>query len=177
MERTQRTTCTGEQGTYSPPGFKNQIYMDENISIAEYSDADFHGLVRMSQRLFKDYEEPELVKLLNHVQNTGNYKIWLAKQGNERYVGFAVFSIRTDHVEGSDSFLTGYIESIYIEPDFRKKGVSRTIVQKGEEWCKSKGCKFIGSDTWLNDTNSRNFHKKLGFKEEEELVHFIKRLN
>jgi len=55
--------------------------------------------------------------------------------------------------------------------------VAKTLIKMGEHWLRENKCTQIGSDTWLSDTNSRNFHKKLGFWEEEELVHFLKNLD
>jgi len=33
------------------------------------------------------------------------------------------------------------------------------------------------SDTWLDEYELRAVHKKSGFREEEEMVHFLKNLN
>lgn len=61
-----------------------------------------------------------------------------------------------------------------MEPESNKMGIAKKFVQPGEEWSKENGCTQLGSDTWLTDRESREFHKKVGFWEEEVIVHFLK---
>jgi aminoglycoside 6'-N-acetyltransferase I len=102
--------------------------------------------------------------------------VLLAKSDKQVRIGFAMFSIRNDYVEGALKTPTGYLEGIYVESEYRKKGIATKLIQLGELWLKENGCTQIGSDTWLTDTGSRTFHKKMGFWEEDELVHFLKDL-
>lgn len=103
-------------------------------------------------------------------------KILISKDSGEKHIGFSIFSIRTDYVEGADKSPTGYLEGIFVEPEYRKMGIAKEFIRLGEKWCKEKGCTQIGSDTWLTDKKSREFHKKVGFWEEEEVVHFLKNI-
>ena len=77
-------------------------------------------------------------------------------------------------MEGAKKTPTGYLEGIYVEAEFRNSGIAKKLMQIGEQWLKTNNCTQIGSDTWLTDIDSRNFLKKIGFWEEEELVHFLK---
>lgn len=142
----------------------------------EFHDSDFEPFVAMATKLWKEYDRSDLRELLSGAQQRDNLRIWLAKDEDDRYVGFVIFSIRTDYVEGAVTSPTGYLEGIYVEPEFRKRGIAREFLRLGEAWCKEKGCVQLGSDTWLTDMESRTIHKKLGFREEEEVVHFLKDL-
>jgi aminoglycoside 6'-N-acetyltransferase I len=148
-----------------------------SIHYHNYSSSDFKALLAMAQKLWKDIAKGPLMDLLRQTADNRLYRILLAKSENGGSVGFAIFSIRTDYVEGAAQSPTGYLEGIYVEPEFRKHGVAKTLIKMGEHWLRENKCTQIGSDTWLSDTNSRNFHKKLGFWEEEELVHFLKNLD
>jgi len=149
--------------------------MSETITYSDFQDSDFESLFQMGCKLWKDTEETELRRLLTEVMERKNQRIFLAKMNNMN-VGFSMFSIRTDYVEGASQSPTGYLEGIFVESDFRNKGIAREFVRLGEAWCKAQGCIQIGSDTWLTDKDSRNFHKKVGFWEEDEIVHFLKDL-
>lgn len=92
----------------------------------------------------------------------------------EAYIGFIHMSLRFDYVEGSNSSPVGYIEGIYVDENHRNKGISRKLVEAGEEWSKSFGCKEIASDTELHNYGSQTFHKRIGFKEAGRIVAFIK---
>jgi len=91
-----------------------------------------------------------------------------------RYVGFIHMSLRYDYVEGSSSSPVGYIEGIYVDENYRNKGISKMLVEAGEIWSKALGCTEIASDTELHNVGSQQFHKSIGFKEAAKIVAFIK---
>jgi aminoglycoside 6'-N-acetyltransferase I len=148
----------------------------EQIRYLDFESKDFEQLVKMSQKLWLDFEEQELESLLKEITKLKKNKILMAKNSEGKNVGFSIFSIRTDYVEGADKSPTGYLEGIYVEPEYRKNGIAKEFLQIGEKWCKEKGCTQIGSDTWLANKQSREFHRKIGFWEEDELVHFLKNI-
>ena len=149
--------------------------MAQKISIENYTPADFESLYDMNQKLYPTMEKNLLVRMLEEMTRLENYRIFMAKDSGNN-MGFSVISIRTDYVEGADRSPTGYLEAIYVEPEYRKEGVGKRLVELGEEWCKENGCSQIGSDTWISHEKARAFHRKLGFWEEDELVHFLKNL-
>ncbi len=147
--------------------------MASQVAYHEFQDPDFNLFLEMGLKLWTDFEREELQKLLLQTVQSDKQMVWIAKIGAET-AGFVIFSIRTDYVEGALQSPTGYLEGIFVEDQFRKLGIAKKFMELGEAWCKSKGCCQIGSDTWLTDTESRSFHKKVGFWEEDELVHFLK---
>jgi aminoglycoside 6'-N-acetyltransferase I len=146
------------------------------ISYSPFDPSNFDQLLSMSQKLWKDFDRHELEKLLQQSIASEKYHLLMAKESSGKCVGFSMFSIRTDYVEGAVQSPTGYLEGIFVETDFRKRGIAKSFIQLGEIWCKEKGCTQMGSDTWLTDTESRAFHKRVGFWEEEEVVHFLKNI-
>jgi len=93
-----------------------------------------------------------------------------------RAVGFAEVSVR-DYVDGCTTQPVGYLEGIFILPEFRKKGFARALFQRAESWSESKGCREFGSDAKLGDSSSIAFHNSVGFKETERQVVFLKTIN
>ena len=89
--------------------------------------------------------------------------------------GIIETSIR-EYAEGCDSSPVGYIEAWFVYGEFRKTGVAGELVQTAENWAREKGCTEIGSDTWLDNEASIRAHEKLGYREVERLVHFVKQL-
>ena len=92
----------------------------------------------------------------------------------DKYVAFIHLTIRSDYVEGSSHSPTAYIEGIFVKEDFRHLGFSRKLVKLAEEWSKQKKCTQLASDTELTNFSSIDFHKKVGFKEVNRIVCFIK---
>lgn len=150
---------------------------EEKIKFKEFEKADFSSLFEMSLKLWTDFDKSKLEELLKKSSESKKTKIFMAKSRSKKGVGFSIFSIRTDYVEGAEKSPTGYLEGIFVEPESRKMGIAKRFIQLGEEWCKENGCIQLGSDTWLTDKESREFHKRVGFWEEEEVVHFLKNIN
>jgi aminoglycoside 6'-N-acetyltransferase I len=129
--------------------------------------------LQLATKLWGDYETNELKEDLQEVFLATNQQTYLAKYEGVA-IGFINVAIRTDYVEGSDGSPTGYLEGIYVEPNYRKQGVAQQLLALGEKWLAENGCNQIGSDTWLDNTDSQTFHQKMGFRKEAVLVHFLK---
>ncbi|NNE26127.1 MAG: GNAT family N-acetyltransferase [Saprospiraceae bacterium] len=148
--------------------------MQEPVHIKHYSHPYFDQVFLLLTKLFDKSPITELRLMIEDAANSDSHLIKIALNSNDQVIGFALASIRSDYVEGAKQSPTGYLEAIYIEEAYRKLGIARTFIEKIEAWATEKGCVQLGSDTWLTDTQSRNFHKKVGFWEEDELVHFLK---
>ncbi|MFY0674631.1 MAG: GNAT family N-acetyltransferase [Bacteroidia bacterium] len=143
--------------------------------ITEYEPENFETLYSLSRKLYPNYSDEDLIHDLKRFVSNSNQLIYIAFD-NHKSIGFIMVSVRHDYVEGASSSPTGYLEAIFIESEYRGKGLAKKLLKKGEAWIKSKGCTEMGSDTWLNNQNSIDFHLGIGFEEEDRLVHFIKKL-
>ena len=59
----------------------------------------------------------------------------------------------------------------------RRPGVGRALVEAAEAWARSKGCRLMASDAYIDNTVSIESHARLGYREVEHLVHFAKDLD
>lgn len=118
--------------------------------------------------------EDELADWSQLINNTSNHCA-LAKSGVD-YIGFIHISQRNDYVEGSIYDSAAYLEGIYVKSEFRNLGVGKILLTHGEEWAKAKGLKQLASDTEIENLNAQRFHSKLGFKEENRIVCYIKNI-
>lgn len=131
-------------------------------------------ILMMAMDLWKnDYSEKEMRNFFKEALDSDKFNVLLHLSENV-ITGFIFLSLRTDYVEGSDSSPTGYIEGIYVKQDFRKSGIAKKLLIEGEKWVKEKGCTQMGSDTYIGNQMSIDFHIKSGFKEAGRLVTFIK---
>ncbi len=99
---------------------------------------------------------------------------FLYKSGND-YAGFITVSLRHDYVEESETSPVAYIEGLYVEDGFRRKGIAARLVKAAEAWGKEKGCSEIGSDCEIDNQASIDFHTASGF-EAKPIVCFIKKI-
>jgi len=91
-------------------------------------------------------------------------------------VAFAQCQLRHDYVEGSGSSPVGYLEGIFVDPEYRQRGIARELVRRCEQWAKARGCAEFASDCELTNTDSLRFHLGVGFTEANRVICFIKRL-
>jgi aminoglycoside 6'-N-acetyltransferase I len=100
---------------------------------------------------------------------------FLARAPDGLPVGFLEVSIRLT-AEGCRPGRIGYIEGWYVEPDWRGKGLGASLVQAAESWATERGCREMASDSYSDNTDGRQAHKRLGYQEVSLLAHFRKDL-
>lgn len=144
--------------------------------IEQANESHIENLTNLAFKLWPENDwsglREEFFKMLQSTKD----RFYLAKM-DEMYIGFIHLSIRSDYVEGSHSSPVGYIEGIFVQEPYRRKGVSKKLVESGEAWLKSQGCKEIASDTEVMNTNSQLFHEKLGFREAGRIIAYIKKIH
>ena len=91
-------------------------------------------------------------------------------------VGFAQCQLRHDYVEGTQTSPVGYLEGIFVWPEFRHRGLAKQLLGACESWAKEKGCMEFASDCELGNDASLNFHLSMGFTEVNRIVCFTKTL-
>ena len=91
-------------------------------------------------------------------------------------VGFAQCQLRHDYVEGTHSSPVGYLEGIFVVPEYQHKGFAKELLHECELWAKEKGCSEFASDCELDNTNSFIFHMAMGFEEANRVICFKKEL-
>ena len=103
----------------------------------------------------------------------GAYQYEYLLEINNTYQAFVSLSIRHDYVEGkTESGPVGYLEGIYVRPEYRQKGAAKALVNFARTWSAERGCSMLASDCELWNEESRQFHNKVGFSEESVNVHF-----
>ncbi|MEK3732077.1 aminoglycoside 6'-N-acetyltransferase [Paenibacillus sp. FSL M8-0334] len=141
--------------------------------IVKASESELIALVSLALKLWPDNTMEHLRAEYEELLCSERDIFYLAVIG-DKVVGFIHMSLRYDYVEGSKSSPVGYIEGIYVEEEYRNKGISRQLVEAGEQWSKSLGCVQVASDAELHNDGSQAFHKKIGYREVNRIVAFIK---
>lgn len=101
--------------------------------------------------------------------------VFLAEQDGDA-IGFAQCGLRHDYVEGTDSSPVGYLEGIFVSPEYRKRGVARALVDACLEWAREQECSEFASDCELDNDASLAFHLKVGFEEANRIICFSRKL-
>ena len=145
------------------------------VHIQQAKEEDLPQLVQLALELWPEESEEELNTDFPELFRSSNHTFFLATI-MEQPIGFIMASIRSDYVEGAAYSPTGYIEGIYVRAAYRRQAIAKLLVQAATPWMINKGCRQIGSDTSVENTVSRAFHRSLGFTEESVQAHFLMNL-
>ena len=143
------------------------------INIVRASDENIDELSQMALDLWPENDLDDLKRDFEYILGHLSDKVFLAKVDDE-YIGFIHMSIRKDYVEGSASSPVGYIEGLFVKPEYRRKGVGSELYNAGVDWVKKKGCSEIGTDCTISNNVSFEFLVDMGFEEANRMICFIK---
>jgi aminoglycoside 6'-N-acetyltransferase I len=131
--------------------------------------------LRMRRTLWEDRPDDQQVREIEEVLSNVSEAVFVAERPEGGLCGFVEASIRP-WAEGCESRPVGYIEGWYVDPDMRRRGIGRALVEAVEAWARSKGCRQMASDAELWNIVSHHAHGALGFTETARLVLFKKDL-
>lgn len=143
------------------------------IKKAVFGDAA--DIARLAQKMWSDSTLEDLVKDFENAVEQKQSAVFVLTEDNKA-VGFAQCQLRNDYVEGTTGSPVGYLEGIYVEPDYRNRGFAKELLKKCEEWAKEKGCTEFAGDCEPGNNESLNFHLKSGFSEANRIICFTKRI-
>lgn len=132
-------------------------------------------LVSLALALWPDNDPSEYASELEEMIARKDAAFFLAWE-DTRAVGFAQCQLRRDYVEGTESSPVGYLEGIFVDEEYRCKGIARELLAVCEEWAKAMGCNEFASDCELDNTQSLRFHMAVGFTEANRVICFTKKL-
>ncbi|MEC3911335.1 aminoglycoside 6'-N-acetyltransferase [Sphingobium sp. CR2-8] len=89
-------------------------------------------------------------------------------------IGFVEAALRHDYVNGCDTSPVLFVEGLYVEPDARRSGAARALIDAVTAWGRAQGCSEMASDADITNLSSHDFHNALGFLETERVVYFRK---
>lgn len=91
----------------------------------------------------------------------------------ERLIGFAEAGERP-WGDGCETEPVGWLEGIYVDPAYCRRGVGRALVAAVTDWAKSRGYSELGSDAAMENRISLQSHAGWGFEETKRIVMFRK---
>jgi aminoglycoside 6'-N-acetyltransferase I len=144
------------------------------VRIVEAGDMD--EWLRMRLALWPGNNQESLLKEMQvMLSNPQEFITFVVERPASGLGAFLEASLRR-YADGCDSSPVGYIEGWYVDPDLRRQGIGRQLVQAAEDWAVSHSCLEMGSDCELDNSLSWKAHLALGYQEAERLIHFCKRL-
>jgi aminoglycoside 6'-N-acetyltransferase I len=148
-----------------------------DLIVRRASEADFPIWAAMLAQLHPD-------------QSAGEFEIELRQWTSlaEPYVGFIALTEAGEpigmidarvrnYAEGAPQLHAAYVEDLWVEPGFRRRGIAADLLKAVEGWARDEGLDWLGSDALIDNAESHAWHRAAGFSEVERLVVFGKPLN
>jgi aminoglycoside 6'-N-acetyltransferase I len=137
---------------------------------------DLSDWVTMSLKLWPGHSQVELTRECSEILKSQNEQSYIVRDETGNAIAFINLSLRFDYVPGSTRSPVAYVEGIFVEEQHRHLGIAKQLIRQAEKWAQERHCTELASDTLIENTESRQFHLKVGFKEVERIVAFIKPL-
>lgn len=145
------------------------------IRIRPVESRDEAAWVDLRTALWPDFPDEHPVDVRRYLAKPPDRTVTFVSEMDGRIMGFAEISLR-DFAEDCSTSPVGYIEAVYVEPDFRIAGVGRALIDAGEQWARDRGCTEMASDRALTNDPSGHFHESIGYTETVRLVAYRKDL-
>jgi aminoglycoside 6'-N-acetyltransferase I len=145
------------------------------ITIRRARKEDKPDWLRMRLSLWVEGTARDFSEDIDVLLESGDEPVFIAVRSDGRPGGFLEGGVRK-YADGCESSPVGYIEGWYVDEDLRRQGVGGMLIRAMEDWARTRGLQEMASDTWLENEASIAAHLKLGYEEQERLVHFSKKL-
>ncbi len=138
--------------------------------IREATKNDFNEWLRMREKLYPECNSQLLLAEIQTIFSKRtihgelDYHILVYENENNKLSGFNETSIRKE-LPGYQNSPVGYIESLYVDPTHRRKGIAKQLVAFSEVWVRRHKYQHLFVDTDPKCTDAINFYKSIGFKQ------------
>jgi aminoglycoside 6'-N-acetyltransferase I len=150
--------------------------MENEMTIRTAGLADIQILAELQLMLWPEHTLEEMKSEMQKVITSPEGVVFLAFI-NRMPAGFAECRLRRDYVEGTRTSPVGYLEGIFVRPEYRRQGVALSLIQHCEQWALKHECSEFASDCEQKNPASIAFHSKAGFTEVNRSVCYSKKIN
>jgi GNAT superfamily N-acetyltransferase len=149
------------------------IEAEVTVRPAALEELDVAGALRArmaeEEGLRWDEESPgwraRYVEFFARKQRTGDAQLYYAESAG-RIVGMAAFSVLDEYRAAAFGQPRGWVNSVFVVPELRRRGIARELMRRGLEWMRRRGCVVVRLRT--SDDGER-LYEALGFVRGREM--------
>jgi aminoglycoside 6'-N-acetyltransferase I len=150
------------------------------LAIRPVRSADAAEWLRLRRALWPDEgkgERSQAGEIARHFARGGGGGVTLVaeRRDRRRLGGFLELGLRA-YAEGCATSPVAYVEGLYVERDFRRRGAAEALLAAAEAWARTAGDRELASDALIKNAASLAWHGRMGFAEVERVVCFRKLL-
>lgn len=111
------------------------------------------------------YGEAELKKILKEIQaSEGIFYIAVTNHEIAGFVTAIIYRPTPDDLLGVIPSSSGRVTNLYVSALNRQQGLGSTLLQKAEEYVKSKDCDAMNIEVFVPNEPARSFYQKMGYE-------------
>ena len=145
------------------------------MRIRRYQPGDWGELYRLTLALFPGSSSEEEAAELRSSLARADAAVFVLDRENGKLAGYVEAGERSI-VDGCVTSPVGYIEAWYVDPDVRRTGHGRRLLEAAEEWARERGHSEMGSDALLENEVSHAAHRASGYVETGRVINYRKEL-
>ena len=107
-------------------------------------------------------------KLMNKPPGTS---IFIAEDDQGVALGFIHLKSGKDYYYHEDH---GHIADLIVAPEAEGRGIGRVLIEKGEEWARSQGFRWLMVSVFAQNLRAREVYQRLGYG--EDIMKYVKEL-
>ncbi len=136
--------------------------MDACVKIERVSGSGVREPLRLLGNFLRDGEPlpGEFISRMERSSETGGMEILAAREGG-RSIGVLVLAFRPNVSLGGDF---ASIEELYVEPDSRRRGAGRKLLEAVAERCRRRGASYV--EVHAEEDEAEKFYAALGYERE-----------
>lgn len=146
------------------------------MRIRRYRPSDWNEWLRMSRALFPgetvEDDEAEMRASLARADAA----VLVVERGEGGALAGYVEAASRPYADGCTTSPVGYIEAWYVDPDVRRMGHGRALLEAAEAWARAQGYSEMASDALLDNQVSHAAHLHSGYSEVERAIRYRKEL-
>jgi aminoglycoside 6'-N-acetyltransferase I len=129
----------------------------------------------MSRELFPGLSLPDDEAEMRATAARADAQVFVLDRGDGRLAGYVEVGERSI-ADGCASSPVGYIEAWYVDPDVRRSGHGRELLEAAEDWARQRGRTEMASDALIDNEVSHSAHRRSGYEEVDRVVTYRKSL-
>ena len=138
------------------------------MKIRKVKQSDFAEWLRLRKLLFTECESEELMREIRAIYFDRNvvgeldYVVYVVDNEKSKLCGFCETSLRK-HDPVSQGGPVGYVESLFVDAEFRMKGFAKGMLIECEKWVRNQDCHEFWVDTEDRYPEALRCYQNFGF--------------
>lgn len=143
-----------------------EMFINEVLEVSKLHNELAYFIQRETQDEYWDFEILSEDNISKHIQSfvdNAERKIYIAKD-NDKILGFIACEIIQCHLPISSVNKVGYISGAFVLPEYRGKGILRSLEALVTEYFKACGLRFVELNFISNNILAKKSWEGLGYK-------------